>query len=39
MLRVHTKERQIHSSAGTHGPSERRSDNPFTGVQDDGQDS
>ena len=39
MLRVHTKQWQIHSSAGTHGPSERRSDNPSTGVQYDGQDS
>ena len=39
MLRGHTKERQIHPSAETHGSSERRSDNPSTGVQDDGQDS
>ena len=42
MLRAHTKERQerqIYSSAGAHGPSKRRSDNPSTGVQDDGQDS
>jgi hypothetical protein len=39
MLRAHTKERQINCSTGTHGPSERRSDSPSTGVQDDGQDS
>jgi hypothetical protein len=39
MLRVHTKEWQIRSSAGTHGPSERRSNNSSAGVQDNGQDS
>jgi hypothetical protein len=39
MLRARTKERQIHPPAGTHGPSKRRSDNPSTSVQDDGQDS
>jgi hypothetical protein len=39
MLRVQSKQWPINSSAGTHGPSERRSDNPSTGVQDDGQDS
>jgi hypothetical protein len=39
MLRAHTKERQIHSPAGTHGPSKRRSDNPSADVHEDDQDS